>query len=173
MAFRTSHSVVGAFTDDHEAQNALADLRNAGFGDAEIGVIRRHSHHDEGQTDLDDTYAGEGAVTGVATGAGLGALWGVGILAGVMPILGPAIAGGTLAAVLSSAAAGAVAAGLAGTLIGMGIPREEAEFYESELHAGRTIITVNAPGRVAEAADIMIRHGGYSRTTAPSMVGHP
>lgn len=169
MAFRSDYTVVGAFTDDIEAQNALAELRLSGFGDTDIGVIRRHAH-EEAVTDGDDTYASEGAVAGVAAGAGLGALWGAGIVAGVMPILGPAVAAGTLAALLSSAAAGAVAAGLAGTLIGMGIPREEAEFYETELHSGRTIITVKAPGRVAEAADILERHGAYSRTTAPSMV---
>lgn len=172
MAFRTSHSVVGAFTDEVEAQNALAELRLAGFGDTDIGVIRRHSA-DGMLVNGDDTYAGEGAVAGVAAGAGLGALWGAGIVAGVMPILGPAIAGGTLAAVLTSAAAGAVAAGFTGTLIGMGIPREEAEFYETELDSGRTIITVKAPGRVGEAADILERHGAYSRASAPSMIGSP
>ncbi len=169
MSFRDAHTVVGAFLDDTEARDALAELRSAGFGDIDLGVIRRHS----GDAELiaaEDTYVGEGAAAGVATGVGLGALWGAGIVAGVMPILGPAIAGGTLAAVLSSAAAGAVAAGLAGTLIGMGIPREEAEFYEKELHEGRTIITVKAPGRIAEATEIMARHGAYSRTTATAHV---
>jgi hypothetical protein len=54
-----------------------------------------------------------------------------------------------LAAILSSAAAGAAAAGLAGTLIGLGIPKEEAEFYEGQVSAGHVLVTVQADGRNA------------------------
>jgi uncharacterized protein (TIGR02271 family) len=114
---------------------------------------------DEG--DEEGNFIGEGAIAGAATGAGIGALWGLGILAGILPAIGPAIAGGTLAVLLSSAAAGAAAAGLAGALIGMGVPREEAEFYEGELKAGRTIVTVNAGARRDEAMQIMRQYGGY------------
>ena len=104
-------------------------------------------------------------MAGVTAGAGVGALWGIGIVSGVLPVLGPAIAAGTLAAILSSAAAGATVAGLAGTLIGLGIPREDAEYYESEFEAGRTLVTVTAPGREAEVRDVMARHGGFERTS--------
>jgi uncharacterized protein (TIGR02271 family) len=86
----------------------------------------------------------------------------LGILAGVLPAIGPAIAGGTLAVLLSSAAAGAAAAGLAGALIGMGLSKEEAEYYEGELKAGRTIVTVHAGSRRDEAMHILRQHGGYS-----------
>jgi len=115
-------------------------------------------------------------LTGVAAGAGVGALWGMGILAGILPAIGPAIAGGTLAALLSSAAAGAAAAGVTGALIGMGIPKEEAEFYESELKSGRTIVTVNADGRRNEAQAILQRFGGYdisSRSSDDSVTTPP
>jgi uncharacterized protein (TIGR02271 family) len=88
-----------------------------------------------------------------------------------LPAIGPAIAGGTLAAILSSAAAGAAAAGLAGTLSGMGIPKDEAEFYESEFKAGRTIVTVNAGSRSAEALAILRQFGGYERSTAGALAG--
>jgi uncharacterized protein (TIGR02271 family) len=80
----------------------------------------------------------------------VGALWGLGILAGVLPAIGPAIAGGTLAAILSSAAAGAATAGIAGTLIGLGIPEDEANYYHQEFRAGRTHRTRHGPpGRSA------------------------
>jgi uncharacterized protein (TIGR02271 family) len=92
-------------------------------------------------------------------------LWGLGILAGVLPAIGPAIASGTLAALLSSAAVGAAAAGLAGTLVGMGISKEEAEYYESEMKAGRTIVTVRADSRRDEALAIMRRFNGYDMAT--------
>jgi uncharacterized protein (TIGR02271 family) len=101
----------------------------------------------------------------VAAGAGIGALWGLGILAGVLPAIGPAIAGGTLAAILSSAAAGAAAAGLGGALIGMGLSKEEADFYESELQSGRTIVTVNAGSRQSEARSLLQQAGAYDMQT--------
>ena len=61
-----------------------------------------------------DTYAEEGAVTGVVAGAGAGALIGLGVLAGVIPVVGPVIAGGTLAVILANAAGAAAIAGLVG-----------------------------------------------------------
>lgn len=163
MAVQQRNSVVGVFHDHETAQKAVRDLRQAGFSDDQIGVMGRdHTRTGQGgDGDETDSYAAEGAATGVAAGAGLGALWGLGILAGVMPVIGPAIAGGTLAAILSSAAAGAAAAGLAGALIGMGIPKEEAEYYESEIHAGRVVVTVTAPGREDEARSILRRHNSY------------
>ena len=104
--------------------------------------------------------AGLLGVAGLAAGAGVGALWGLGILAGVIPGIGPAIAGGTLGVLLSSAAAGAATAGLAGALIGLGIPDEDASFYEGEFKAGRSIVTVKSP-RHTEACAILNRFGGY------------
>jgi len=171
MAARRTGTVVSAFHDHTSAGNALRALRDAGFGEHQIGVAsteRGRTGTTEVDSDADATYAGEGAATGVAAGAGIGALWGLGILAGVMPVIGPAIAGGTLAVILSSAAAGAAAAGLAGSLIGMGISKEEAEFYEAEMKAGRTIITVDAGTRIDEARVLLRDHGGYDMTTRPT-----
>jgi uncharacterized protein (TIGR02271 family) len=44
----------------------------------------------------------------------------------------------------------------------MGLSKEEAEYYEGELKAGRTIVTVNAGSRRDEALHILRQHGGYS-----------
>jgi uncharacterized protein (TIGR02271 family) len=171
MAQRQNGTVVGVFHDHDKAREAIRALKDAGFREDQIGVASSgHQGIQAAGTDTgEESYTGEGALTGVAAGAGVGALWGLGILAGALPAIGPAIAGGTLAVVLSSAAAGAAAAGLAGALIGMGIPKEEAEYYESELKAGRTVVTVNAAGRNNEALAILQRYGGYdmaSRATS-------
>lgn len=166
MAMHQGRAVVGVFTDSSKAQEAIRELRNAGFSEDQIGVIGRDISRSEGGEDTTDSYATEGAATGLAAGAGIGALWGLGILAGVMPVIGPAIAGGALAAILSSAAAGAAAAGLGGALVGMGIPKDEAEYYESEFQAGRTIVTVTAPGRETEARTILQRFGAHDRSSA-------
>jgi uncharacterized protein (TIGR02271 family) len=168
MAIQNQGTVVGVFHNHSQAQQAIQALRDNGFTESQIGVassrsdgLRTASGNDAG----DESFAAEGAATGVAAGAGIGALWGLGIIAGVLPAIGPAIAGGTLAAILSSAAAGAAAAGLGGALVGMGIPKDEAEFYESELHAGRTLVTVNAGNRSTEAKSLLMRYGAYDMET--------
>jgi uncharacterized protein (TIGR02271 family) len=174
MATQNRGSVIGVFTDHSQAQRAVSELKRAGFTDDQIGVVGRDERSgdvkrtagDSGEET--DSYAGEGAATGLAAGAGVGALWGLGILAGALPAIGPAIAGGTLAALLSSAAAGAAAAGLGGALIGMGIPKDEAEYYETEVNSGRIIVTVSATGRDEEARAILRRNGGYDASNRQS-----
>ncbi len=61
----------------------------------------------------------------------------------MLPAIGPVIAGGALAAIAASAAGTAAAGGLIGALVGLGIPEEEAKYYESEFNEGRTVVTVN------------------------------
>jgi hypothetical protein len=69
------------------------------------------------------------------------------------------IAGGILASVLASAAGGAALGGILGALVGLGIPEDEARYYEREIHVGRTLVTVRAPGRADEAREILRLHG--------------
>jgi uncharacterized protein (TIGR02271 family) len=91
----------------------------------------------------------------------------------MIPVIGPAIAAGTLGVILSNAAAGAGIVGLIGALIGAGVPEHEAQYYQEEFEAGRTIVTVAADGRADQATTIMRRHGAYdmsSRNTAATAV---
>jgi hypothetical protein len=165
MAQRKFTTVVGIFETHARAQQAVADLKAAGFTDDQISMAARDQmSHPSGHV-IGDDFAGEGAATGLAAGAGLGALWGLGIVAGVMPVIGPALAAGSLAAILSSAAAGAAVAGLAGALVGMGIPKEEAEYYQREFETGRVVIAVAAQGREPEARLIIQRNGGYDQAS--------
>jgi uncharacterized protein (TIGR02271 family) len=172
MSDRTT--VIAVFDDRTQAQRAIAELKRAGFTEKEIGVTTRDGDSGDGRlarASDSETHAKEGAVAGVAAGAGVGALWGLGILAGVLPAIGPAIAGGTLAAILSSAAAGAATAGVAGALIGLGIPEEEANYYDQEFRAGRTVVTVQAQGRQAEARSILQQAGGRSMDAGGAYAG--
>jgi hypothetical protein len=173
--------VVGVFDDPRHAQRCLAELRQAGFQDAELGVASPERNDVMPATsEAKDTYAEEGAVTGILAGAGLGAAWGIGIAAGVLPMIGPVIAGGTLAAIAASAAIGASAAGVAGALIGLGIPEDEASYYEEEFKAGRTLVTVRAGSRYDDAVAIIrrwnghaqTRSGAFTRATFPMATGH-
>jgi uncharacterized protein (TIGR02271 family) len=157
-------TVVGVFDDRDQARRAVEDLKRAGFSDDMIGIAARdrEARSDvETARDTTGSKAGKGAATGVGIGAGAGALWGAGILAGVIPGIGPAIAGGALGVLISSAVAGAAAAGIAGALIGLGIPEDEARYYEDEFKEGRIIVTVKADGRYDEARALLRRAGAY------------
>jgi len=175
MQAKQRSTVIGVFEDRRHADQAVADLRKAGFREDQIGVAFRHAEGTTAATadatDETETHAGEGALTGALAGLGLGALAGIGVLSGIIPVVGPAIAAGTLGVILSNAAAGAGIAGLVGALIGAGIPEHEATYYQGEFEAGRTIVTVQADGRADEASTILRRHGAYDMSTRGSVVG--
>jgi hypothetical protein len=164
----TTRAVVGVFHNQEKADAAVADLYDSGFTYDQIGVVARSDAGTGDWSDptrreaaggFDDTGAEEGAVAGAAVGAGVGGLWALGIAAGALPAIGPVVAGGILASLLASAALGAAAGGLVGALIGLGIPEEEAEYYEEEFRSGRILVTVRANGREDEAREILLSHG--------------
>jgi hypothetical protein len=166
MTIQKRSTVVGVFEDRLQANRAVSALRDAGFTQSEIGVAMRHEESgDSTNLGKDGSSAETAALTGILTGLGLGALTGLGVLAGVIPVLGPAIAAGTLGVILSNAAAGAGIVGLAGALIGLGIPEDEASYYQDEFESGRTIVTVEAGTRSAEAKDILSGAGAYDMET--------
>lgn len=91
-----SSIVAGVFSDDAQAQQAMADLQNAGFTSDQI----RYSVHKGGNGILD-------------------------------------------------------------SLAGLGLPQNEASFYNDEFLAGRTVVTVNTNDRQQEAYDLLMRNGAY------------
>jgi len=150
-------TVVGVFNNRSDADQAVQALRQAGFREDQIGFLMRGQ---EGQQGGDSgTNAGEGAASGALTGGILGGLLAAaGAL--LIPGFGPVIAGGLLASVLGGAAVGAAAGGILGALTGLGVPEDEARFYESEVQSGNILVTVKADNRYNEAASILQRFGG-------------
>jgi hypothetical protein len=73
------------------------------------------------------------------------------------------LSAGILTATVVGAAVGGGVGGLAGVLIGHGIPEHEAHHYQSELAAGRTIVSVKVDGRHDDAVAILRRHGALGR----------
>jgi len=165
MPSRKKHTAtVAVFESKARAEQAVADLRAAGFDEAKIGMVYRDADGKTVKTGAaDETYAEEGAVAGAVAGAAGGALVGAGILAGVIPVIGPVLALGTLGTVLVNAAGGAALIGITGALVGWGIPEEDASFYEQEVQSGRYLVTVEANGRALEARDILHRRSGFDR----------
>src|SRR5689334_10795108 len=144
MTVENRSTVVGVFQDQSAAQRAVAELRRMGFREDQIGVVTREAQSSAAREDVEagdaTSNVGTGAATGAIAGAGVGALWALGIVTIGLPAVGPIIAGGILASVLASAAGTAVAGGIVGALIGLGVPEEQAQTYETEFRAGRTIV---------------------------------
>lgn len=154
---RSSRSTyVGLFEDRTDAERAAEALRAEGFKDDEIG----YAWKDDGGTHK----VGDSAVKGAATGAVAGGLLGA-AAAVLIPGIGPIVAGGILATALTGAAAGAAVGGIGGALVAMGLPDEEAHYYEEEFKRGRTLMTVKNQDRYSEAGDIVRRGRGFDYET--------
>jgi hypothetical protein len=160
------NAVVGVFADRAQAQRAITELRRAGFREDQLGVVVRGADMEPAADAATGSKVAEGSAIGAATGAGVGALWALGIAAGVLPAVGPVIAGGILMSILASAGGGAVVGTVVGALVGLGVPEDEAAYYQSEFQAGRTLVTVRVDGRYAKAWDILRSCGAYDMHTA-------
>ena len=165
-------TVVGVFRDRSRAEHAVRELHNAGFRNDQIGFAARGGEAPEGSAAMGEgTEAGEGAAKGAVGGGIIGGILGA-LATGLIPGIGPVIAGGLLAGLLGGAAVGAAAGGLMGALVGsMGVPEEEARYYDQEFRSGRTIVTVKADGRYDEAQRILRQYDAYDVTSQPGAAG--
>ncbi len=153
-----SPQVIGIFTARNQAEQAIRDLKTAGFTEDQIGVAMRNS--DEQKDLIEDTgsQAAEGAAKGAVSGGVVGGL--IGLLGSLLiPGLGPIVVGGVLASTLAGAGIGAATGGLVGALIGLGVPEEDAQHFDRGIRSGGILVTVDAGARTLEALDILNRHG--------------
>jgi hypothetical protein len=157
-------TVVAMFDDPGGARQAVAALRDAGFGPEEIGFVARHNPEAGGGADgggggsAGRQVSGEAAAAAVLA-AGLAA---AGMTAGSAMAPAGSILGATaIGAVLI--ADDALGQGLRNAFVGAGMPADEASYYEHEYDRGRAIVIVKAGGRTAEASSILKQHGGYGK----------
>jgi hypothetical protein len=131
-------AAVGVFEDPEQARDALDALRIAGFDSGDIGLLMPHGRESV-LGDLGEWLIGMGALS--------------------IPGVGPVLAAGALGATLSGALLGAGLGAVAGALSRLGIPEREAQYYDDEVRAGRTLILVHAGARVDEARRILHEYG--------------
>jgi hypothetical protein len=137
-------TVAGLFRDQRDAEHAIRDLKDAGIDETRIGVAMLDRG---GQRELaEDT-------TGRILGGAVGLLAGVGALA--IPGLGPIIAGGALASTLAGAGIGTAAGALLGALVTMGVPEDDARYFETGLRHGSVLVTATVGSRGQEAREIL------------------
>lgn len=161
------HRAVGVFPHRRDAEAALRDLRDSGFSMNQISLVGKHTSGEPQIGNVADrTKTDEGAKAGAGTGAALGGLGGllVGLGALAIPGIGPVLAGGALATALATTAAGgaigAAAGGLTGALVGLGIPDDQARFYNDRVNRGDYLVMVDGTEDEIRRADtILSRHG--------------
>jgi uncharacterized protein (TIGR02271 family) len=152
-----TQTVVGLFNERRHAEEAIRDLKAAGFTEQQIGVAMQN--REEQQSLIEDTgsQAAEGAAKGAVSGGIVGGL--IGLLGSLLiPGVGPIVVGGVLASALTGAGIGAATGGLIGALMGLGVPEEDAQHFDRGIRAGGILVTVNAGARSQEAISILRSH---------------
>ncbi len=169
--------VAGVFPNIVDSEEAISELKQAGFATDQIGVAVRDRTVEGELIDDPGARAAEGAIAGALGGGLVGGLTGLlaGIVALAVPGLGPVLAGGLLAATfgvaggtaLAGAGIGVAAGGIIGALINLGIPEEDARYFETGVRSGGVLVTVNAGTRSPEALYILQRNGADTGAAPP------
>lgn len=153
-------TVVGLFKDERVAEEAVKDLRNAGF-EREISILAKDKKNDKlGDRGMRDATfeTSDSLADGATTGGILGGLAGLAAGAGALAIpgIGPIVAAGPISGILAGTATG----GVAGGLLDWGVPEEESKQIESEIKQGKLLVAVSSSqDKVSEAEKILRDHG--------------
>lgn len=159
---QTQTHLVAIFDILRMAQQAVEELRAAGFMEENIGLMANKVEVVQlpNEATEEEEKVNEGALGGIVAGAGLGSLWAIGIEVELLPAIGELLLGGFFTSMFAGAVAGATAGGVMGALVMAGMRHEEAKRLEQEVHAGRTLVTVLTDDRAEEAAAILRANGG-------------
>ena len=167
------HQTVNIFPSHVEAEAAVLELQKAGFNMQKISIIGKDyqtTEHIHGFLTWKDTAkagAGEAGYWGTFFGGLFGILTGVGLL--FIPGIGPVIIAGHVAGVLAGWIEGmvvggvgaAVAGGLVGALVGLGIPKDKALKYETEIKAGKFMVIVSGTDEQINQAQQILQKAGH------------
>lgn len=159
-------TTAGVFSDRTAADAAITELKETGVATSDISCVYRDADGDIKDSEKGDKI-GAGAAKGATTGAVVGAVAGLVVANGILPGIGTLFVAGPLAAALgltgavattaAGAATGAVAGGLLGALVNLGIKKEDAELYETQVRSGGVLVVshTETPG----AAAVLTKHG--------------
>jgi len=159
-------TVVGLFDEMAQAKKAALDLEGAGIQHNDISIVANNEGGRYAQSTTDTAPADEGAGHAIGQDAAIGA--GIGGVAGlimalsgvVIPGLGWIAGAGWLMALILGAGAGAVVGGLIGALTTVGVPEEDASYYNEGVRRGGTLLAVKAQDEMApRVAQILSEDG--------------
>lgn len=164
-------TIVGLFDRFDQAQSAMQELERAGIPHNDISLIANNATGEYNQYVNRDTTtttttapaegmtgAGAGATTGAVVGGVAGLLMGLGVFA--IPGFGPIVAAGWLVSTITGAGIGALAGGLIGALTDIGVPAEEASYYNEGVRRGGTLLAVKAEDNLANSVAQILDDNG-------------
>ncbi|WP_376795104.1 hypothetical protein [Thermogemmatispora sp.] len=165
MALIGSAAVVGIFEERSQAEQAIGELRAAGFKDEQITRLWREplKLQEAGPADrlLERARARYNLpLLGGVVGAVVGGLCSL-IASLVLPLAGLQSGGGPVIALLEGLVLGALGGGFFGTVIGPSLngTRPRPRYAEADALPERTVIMVKTVERQAEAASILRKYG--------------
>jgi hypothetical protein len=168
-------AVFGIYADRGSIEEAVDNLRDAGFRNTDISVLFPENPGTKDFAHEKSTKAPEGATTGGVAGgiAGgvFGWLTGIGLIA--IPGIGPIIAAGPIVTALAGVGAVGALGGIIGGLLGLGIPEYEAKRFEGRIREGGILLSVHCDNSdwVKRAKEIMRRTGGQDVGAAGEKAG--
>jgi uncharacterized membrane protein len=161
-------TVIATYPDHASAEDAVRRLQKEGIPMKDLSIIGKDFQAVEKPFGFvtTGTVAGEGAKVGAWTGGLFGLLVGAAFL--ILPGVGPVIAFGPLSVALlggvEGALAGAAFGGLTGALVGLGISKDKAIRYESQVKAGKFLVTLRGDGQQIERAKALFTAGKAETT---------
>jgi hypothetical protein len=161
-------TVIATYPDHASAEDAVRRLQKEGVPMKDLSIIGKDFQTIEHPVGFitTGTVAGEGAKVGAWTGGIFGLLVGAAFL--VLPGLGAVVVAGPLAAALlggvEGALAGAAFGGLTGALVSLGISSDKAIRYESQVKAGKFLVTMRDDGPQIERAKSLFTAGEAETT---------
>lgn len=158
-----STAVFGIFDTRASLERAVDELKLQGFRNSDISVLMQNDLDSAEFAHEKNTKAPEAAVTGASTGilggGILGWLAGAGALA--IPGIGPFVAAGPIMGAIAGAGIGGTVGGITGGLVGLGIPEDEAQRYESFVKEGGILLSVHVDSLewASKAVDLLESSG--------------
>jgi hypothetical protein len=151
---------IATFKTHHDAEEAVKKLQHDGFDMKKLSIVGHNYHTEEhvlGYYNNEDRIKTWGKL-GAFSGAIMGALFGSGLF--LVPGVGPVLIAGPLLASLVAALEGGVLVGSMGvisaSLVGLGIPKDSALKYETEIKADTFLLLVQGKPQDVHRAQKLI-----------------
>ena len=160
-----NNTVVAIYPTHQEAEAAIEGLGKSGFDMKKLSIMGKDHPTNEQVTGYYTT--GDRMMAWGKYGAFWGGVWGL-FLGGALfliPGLGPVLMAGPLVAAIVSGLEGAALVGgvsaLVAALVSLGIPRDRALAYQTELAAGKFILIVHGTQEETASARALLQLTGH------------
>jgi uncharacterized membrane protein len=169
----SQNMAVAIYPTHQEAETAVKKLQSSGFDMRKLSIVGKDyqtEQHVVGFYNMGDRMKAWGRL-----GAFWGGMWGLlfGAAFFLIPGIGPVLMAGPLVAAIVSALEGAAVVGglsaLGGALVSVGIPRDSAVAYETELEVGKFLLIVHGTQEDISRARALLEltnHQGMAEHTA-------